>query len=390
MAELTTDQAIEKLKTLPEDRQRAILSKLSPEIKKGILGKLTAAPNAGLSSPAKPSVEMKTGEGPIATNLTSFETQLSQMPKALLNLLLAKHWPIVDSHNTQELWSDIKSLNPVMRQYEGGPIDPGATAANLLPMLIDVKGRGIGESPAVSGVRTAASKAGEFRNAMAPKEIPVGGENIPVLKGEAEPGTMLGRTQSGLKRAGIGEGQFTKFAQEQQAKVKQVIRNVAQQTSEMVGPMKAEPAEAMTDAEQATFAKARPMYDALDKSLITVPDTMENVSKVTEQAIARARKLGVELAEVGDAQPQASVTFMGERIGPTNSPDPTPFRYPGGRSPAPVASTPMPTPALGQPLATYMKIRSQLLKMQRTTADAALRNKIGDEVSAMNKTWKQR
>jgi hypothetical protein len=318
-----------------------------------------------------PNVEMKTGEGPIATNLTSFETQLSQMPMGFVKLLLAKHWPIIDSKNYKELWQDIKSFNPVMRQYEGGPIDPGATAANILPMLADVKGRGIEESPVGSGIKTAASKISDLRNSMAPKEIPVGGESVPVLKGEAEPGTVMGRTQAGLKRAGIGEGRFTKFAQDQQAAVKQVIRNVAQQTSDLIGPMKAEPAEAMRDAEQATFAKARPMYDALDKSLITVPDTLENVSKVMEQAIARAKRLGVEVTEGGGE----SVVINGR----TFTPETDPVAWQNLKEQGLVPDT------TGQPLSTYMKIRSQLLKMQRSTSDAALRNKIADEVSGMNK-----
>jgi hypothetical protein len=377
MADLTPEQAITQLKSMPEDRQRAILSKLSPEVKKGILGKLTAAPNAGLASPVGVPPQGKlpnggdTGEGVIARNMTSFENQLSQMPKATVQLLLAKHWPIVDSHNYKELWEDIKSLNPVMREFEGGGIDWGGTAANLLPLLIDAKGRGIKESPGLSGARTVANKVSELRNAMAPKEIPIGGENIPVLKGEAEPGTTLGRMQAGLKRAGIGEGAFTKFAQEQQGKVKQVIRNVAQQTSGMLGPMKDEPGEAMADAEQATFAKARPMYDALDKSLATVPDTLTNVSKVTEQAIARAKKLGAEITEGGGE----SVVVNGRTFTPET--DPVAWKTFQEQGLVPSAS--------GQPLSTYMKIRSQLLKMQRTTADAALRNKIGDEVQAMNR-----
>lgn len=42
MADLTPEQAIEKLRTLPEDKQRAVLGRLSPEARKGILGKLTA------------------------------------------------------------------------------------------------------------------------------------------------------------------------------------------------------------------------------------------------------------------------------------------------------------------------------------------------------------
>jgi hypothetical protein len=42
MADLTPDQAIEKLRTLPEDKQRAVLTQLSPDIRKGILAKLTS------------------------------------------------------------------------------------------------------------------------------------------------------------------------------------------------------------------------------------------------------------------------------------------------------------------------------------------------------------
>ena len=42
MADLTPDQAIEKLKALPEDKQRQVLTALSPDERKGILGKLTA------------------------------------------------------------------------------------------------------------------------------------------------------------------------------------------------------------------------------------------------------------------------------------------------------------------------------------------------------------
>lgn len=47
MADLTPEQAIEKLKALPEDKQRAVLGKLSPESRKGILASLSAPQTAG-------------------------------------------------------------------------------------------------------------------------------------------------------------------------------------------------------------------------------------------------------------------------------------------------------------------------------------------------------
>ena len=132
----------------------------------------TSDPFAAIAEPAAPSVQkpsltMSTGEGPIARNMTSFEAQLSQLPKNTVRLLLAKHWPILDSKNTTELWEDIKSLNPVMHEYEGGPIDYGATAANLLPFLVDMEGGGITTSPAVESVRSGLSKVGELRTAAA-------------------------------------------------------------------------------------------------------------------------------------------------------------------------------------------------------------------------------
>ena len=40
MAELTADQAVEQLRTLPENRQRGILARLLPEVKKAVLAKL--------------------------------------------------------------------------------------------------------------------------------------------------------------------------------------------------------------------------------------------------------------------------------------------------------------------------------------------------------------
>src|ERR1017187_656431 len=40
MADLTPQQAIEKLRALPEDKQRQVLTRLSPEERKGIIAQL--------------------------------------------------------------------------------------------------------------------------------------------------------------------------------------------------------------------------------------------------------------------------------------------------------------------------------------------------------------
>ncbi len=217
----------------------------------------------------------------------------------------------------------------------------------------------------------AAVTPGALKRALAPREIEIAGEKVPVLVGEAAPETRVGRMQRELKRAGAGEQQFKDFAEKQQAKVKQVIRNVAQQTSGMVGPMQDEPGAALHDAADATFAKARPMYKALDESLVAVPDAMEKVSAVTKQAIARAKKLGVEVTEGGGE----SVTINGRQFTPET--DPVAWRNLQEQGLVPSQT--------GQPISTYMKVRSELLKMQRASADAAFRNAVGNEITAMNK-----
>ena len=46
MPDLTPDQAIQTLKGLPEDRQRAILAKLPADVKQGIMARLSAKSSA--------------------------------------------------------------------------------------------------------------------------------------------------------------------------------------------------------------------------------------------------------------------------------------------------------------------------------------------------------
>lgn len=398
MAELTADQAIDKLRALPEDRQRAILSKLSPEVKKGILSKLKAAPAE--SAKANVAKYPKTSDEPVGAKVERGAA-----------LGVAEGLGLKPSLSSGEVvGGSIKQFATGLKDFIGEtyneqpvalPPDVRALAAmlDLVPNFIDKSTSGLEQGmketyealkkkdwemasqhaastiTQIAMLRSAreakpSEAIGKIRKSMAPREIPVGGDKIPVLKGEAQPETLLGRTQAGLKRAGIGEGAFTKFAQEQQAKVKQVIRNVAQKASEMVGPIKAEPAEAMADAAETTFAKARPMYNALDQSLLTVPDTLQNVSKVTNQAIARAEKLGVTVTR-GSGE---SLVIDGVNFTPET--DPVAWRNLQEQGLVPQTT--------GQPISTYIKIRSQLLKMQRSTSDAALRTKIADEVSNMN------
>jgi len=133
-----------------------------------------------------------TGEGPVAREMTSFEAQLSKLPEGAIKALLAKHWPLVDAKSWNEFWQDFKSLNPIVKNDTGatGGVDVGATAANLLPLAVDVKGGGITESPAagiVKGVGDAAKPA--VRLAARGAETAINQKLVPV-----QPILNLGKT----------------------------------------------------------------------------------------------------------------------------------------------------------------------------------------------------
>jgi hypothetical protein len=226
---------------------------------------------------------------------------------------------------------------------------------------------------------------GELRRTVAekyaPRQVELAGTKVPVLVGEAAPETRPGRMQISLKRGGMGAAKFDAVTRAQQAAVKNVIRKVAQQTSGMTGPMAEEPGAAMQDAADATFAKARPMYNALDASLKTVPDTLQGVSKILNDAITRAKKLGVTLGDenvdLSKIRPdkEGSIQWGGTRISKLTQPE---------RWNALVKEGIIDESGNGTPLSAYIKVRSQLLKMQRSTADPAMRNAINNEVHTMN------
>jgi hypothetical protein len=225
-----------------------------------------------------------------------------------------------------------------------------------------VVGKGI---KGITGLRQAAKE--RFK----PRTVELAGKKVPVLVGEAAPESKAGRMQQSLKRGGAGAAKFDAVTRAQQAAVKDVIRRTAQQTSGLVGPMAEEPGTAMADAADATFAKARPMYDSLDKSMKSVPATFQGVSKVVQDAVARARKLGVDI----DASAEQSLVFDGKKITQTDNPG----LWQKLKDQGIVNDA-----GEGTPLTAYIKVRSELLKMQRSSSDAAVRNAIGNEVRTMN------
>src|SRR5882762_842407 len=328
MADLTADQAIEKLRTLPEDKQRQVLTALSPDERKGILTKLQGAPAGTKKKSTSYSSEAVSAIGRLMGALGSIPKQLltphetfgatreEEVKMGPTGRLLYN----IPADILQSLEQAEAARQTAQRQGEGkagqllsylensllGSItkkaeEAGPGRAKFTPETLGatVEGVGLIEGPRAAGEvisRGAKFRAGQ-RGAVRPTEVGLAEEKVPVLRGEAEPETKGGRLQAELKRAGAGEKHFKKFAKEQQESVKQVIRNTAKQTSGLIGPMQDEPGAAVQDAADVTFAKARPMYEALDKSLVTVPDDLRNVSAVVQQAIAKARKLGVEFEE---------------------------------------------------------------------------------------------
>lgn len=113
---------------------------------------------------------LDSGEGPIARNLTSFETQLANTPRGvggfLRHTFLPTHEEVLQERAANEeemqkpaltqLGNAVGKLNPIATVDRGTPnehTDIGATAANLLPLTIDMRGGGIGKSPAGEATR---------------------------------------------------------------------------------------------------------------------------------------------------------------------------------------------------------------------------------------------
>ena len=198
-------------------------------------------------------------------------------------------------------------------------------------------------------------KAAEFVNEKyAPRSVELTGEKIPVLVGESNPETSAGRSQVALKRSGTGAKNFEGVEKEQYAKIKNVIRNIAQQTSGLVGPMQEEPGAAVSDAATATFEQAKPMYAALDEELVTVPGDLHAANVLVKKAIARAKNYGYDFDAASENHYGEEPLGMGGKVDAGN-----------------------------QPLTTFMKIRSELGKMRAASSDGAFRHNVTEEMKSM-------
>lgn len=132
----------------------------------------TPLPNAGLSPPnasvnfSRLPLEGSSGEGPIAQGMTSMENRFSQIPSALLS---AAQGGVQTSHlmsgnqplPSQPVGDKLAALNPIATGEGSLPRNIGATAANVLPFLIDPAGGGIASSPIGKLAGAARSAVGE-------------------------------------------------------------------------------------------------------------------------------------------------------------------------------------------------------------------------------------
>ncbi len=232
------------------------------------------------------------------------------------------------------------------------------------------------------GVARALPKVGEkMAEKYAPRSVPVGEEKIPVTVGEADPESDAGRLQSSLKRSGAGAPKFEKVEKVQQEGVKNVIKKTAQRASGFVGPMQEEAGAVVNDAATASFRKAEPLYNELDESIKSAPASFEGVSKIVQDAVAKARKLGVPIAEeAGDISKirpdkNGAIDWGGSKISKTTHPE---------RWAQLVQKGIIDDSGTATPFRAYRMVRSQLLKMQRSATDGATRFAIGNEVKTMD------
>jgi hypothetical protein len=208
------------------------------------------------------------------------------------------------------------------------------------------------------------------------------GETIPVAVGEAAPESGPGQTQARLKESGVGAAGFKELEHAQQTAVKRAIRRVAEKTTgeSMIFSLD-EPGKVMGEAARVTFDRARPMYTALDGALRTLPANFKNVSQLVRTAMGRAEKLGVKFdgaqTDISAIRPGADGTIVldGGKI---------------SKAAQPIAWARLVEQGIiddsgqGTPLSAALKVRSELLRVQRGTADAAMRNAIGNEVRGLN------
>jgi hypothetical protein len=147
---------------------------------KAVLAKYPQYSDLAAPPVAKPSVKMDTGEGPIAAGMTSFESQIANVPNAAGAFLksaahgfpedTAEHAKVLAGQQSasSELGHALQKVNPIVSNSEG--VDYGATAANVLPLVLAAKGARL---PEASPTARAALSAAPDAVSAAVKKLPV-------------------------------------------------------------------------------------------------------------------------------------------------------------------------------------------------------------------------
>jgi hypothetical protein len=247
------------------------------------------------------------------------------------------------------------------------------------------------------GVEAVRNVGEALKSKYGPRTVEVGGEKVPVLVGEASPESSAGRTQVNLKRTGAGSSKFEKVEGKQQEGIKNVIKNTAQKASGQMGPLQPEAGAVVNDAATASFAQATPLYESLDKSLQSVPETLQGVSRIVQDAMAKAKKLGANIDDGGmdiskiHPAKDGSIQFGGTRISRSSHPEIWQKLVSDGI---------IDESGNGTPVKAYREVISRLKAMQRSSTDGSARYAIGNEIenmtasmdkalqgSGLDKTW---
>lgn len=162
---MTPEEAITKLRTLPEDKQRAVLMKLSPDERKGILGKLSAPPPSSIGG-MRPLSEKEQLETTFPVGAKG-ETSLENIRNAAKNAFTGAYGVL--AHPVSTVGGILKSVtpapiekamfgtetpNPIQSLYEGLNTRPWETLsvaagqAAAMPVLgegAEFAGRGLGK-----------------------------------------------------------------------------------------------------------------------------------------------------------------------------------------------------------------------------------------------------
>ena len=262
-----------------------------------------------------------------------------------------------------------------------GTVEAGIGQAGATAGMGEVGEAAVGK--VARGATKAAGTVGDaLRSKYGPREVSIGDEKVPVTVGEANPESAAGRKQLSLKRSGAGSAKFEKVEKAQQEAAKNVIKKTAQRASGQIGPLQAEPGAVVNDAATASFAQAAPLYENLDASLKTVPDTLQNVSKLVDTAIGRARKLGVNVAEDGGdiskihPDKDGAIQWGGSKISKASHPD---------RWAKLVDEGIIDESGNGTPIKAYRNVISQLKSMLRSSSDGATRHALSGEIETMTR-----